>query len=450
MFQPRVGLAYQLGDKTVIHAGYGIYISINGSTNGNGYGQVADGFGANVNTPSPNNGTTPAFTTVSGYPAFTPPPFVSSSYDNFIGTTWVPKGTGLPGIINDFTLSIQRQLPKGFLLDVSYVGNTAQHLASGLDNPEQLPLSDQIQYGAAALNLQLNSVGGMATGVAAPFPNFSADLGTSATVGQALRRFPQYTGINEIKQTGGHSAYDSLQARLQRQFHNGLSVLTSFTWAKQMTTAEDEISQFNDGPQDTYGRQGEYTTALDQPPLNLTVTYDYQLPIGYEKKWLNHGIAATVLGGWAVAGIHHYQSGTALFDLSAGNDLNIFNDYLRPNYVPGVSEKASWSGKFNPHLDAYINAAAFVQPAPNTFGNASREIPLRGTAYLDEDLSARKDFHIYKSAAFQFRTDFFNAFNRSQLIDIFTNHSFGSVGFGTDAHQGNLPRTIQFSLKAIF
>jgi hypothetical protein len=450
LFQPRVGLAYKLNDKTVIHAGYGIYVSINGSTNGNGFGLVADGFDATVSTSAPTTGT-PAFTTASGYPTFTPPPFVSSTFDNFSGTTWVPKTSGLPGIINDFTLSVQRQLPKGFLLDVSYVGNTAQHIASGLDNPEQLPLSDQIQYGAATLNAQLNSAAGIASGVAVPFPNFFAALGANATVGQALRKYPQYTGINEIKQNNGHSKYDSLQARLQRQFHDGFSLLTSFTWAKQMSTAEDEISQFNDGPQDTYGRQGEYTTALDQPPLNLTVTYDYQLPIGYKKRFLNHGIAATVLGGWAVAGIHHYQSGTALFETSISNDLNIKNDLLRPNYVPGVSEKATWSGKFNPRTDAYINVNAFSAPAPNTFGNVSRDLPLRSTSYLDEDLSARKDFHIYESSSLQFRTDFFNAFNRSQLVDIFTDTNPGDgPNFGKDGHQGNNPRTIQMSLKLLF
>ena len=71
-------------------------------------------------------------------------------------------------------------------------------------------------------------------------------------------------------------------------------------------------------------------------------------------------------------------------------------------------------------------------------------------AYLDEDLSARKDFHIYESSSLQFRTDFFNAFNRSQLIDIFTNTSVGTTGFGSDAHQGNLPRTIQLALKLLF
>jgi hypothetical protein len=447
--QPRVGIAYQLDDKTVVHAGYGMYISINGSTNGNGFGQVADGFDATVNSTSPNNGVTPAFTTAGGYPKFTPPPFISSTFDNFSGTTWIPKNSGIPGVINDYTLSIQRQLPKGFLLDVSYVGNTAQHLATRLDNPDQLPISDQVQYGAS-LTALLDSAAGIATGVAAPFPNFSADLGNNATVAQALRKFPQYTGINEIKQTNGHSSYNSLQARLQRQFHNGLSVLTSFTYAKQMSTAEDEISQFNDGPQDTYGRQGEYTTALDQPPLNLTVTYDYQLPIGYQKRWLNHGIAATMLGGWAVAGIHHYQSGTALFETSTGNDLSIFNNRLRPDYVPGVPEKAHWTGKFNPRIDAYINAAAFTKPAANSFGNASRDLPLRSTAYLDEDLSARKNFHIWESMNMQFRTDFFNAFNRSQLVDIFTDTSVGDPNFGHDGHQGNQPRTIQMALKLLF
>ena len=58
--QPRFGVAYQLDNKTVIHAGYGMYISINGSTNGNGFGQVADGFDATVSSTSPNNGVTPA------------------------------------------------------------------------------------------------------------------------------------------------------------------------------------------------------------------------------------------------------------------------------------------------------------------------------------------------------------------------------------------------------
>ncbi len=90
----------------------------------------------------------------------------------------------------------------------------------------------------------------------APFPNFSADLGSSATVAQALKKYPQYTGITVVKQNTGHSNYNAFQARLQHQFRDGFSLLGSFTYAKQMTNAEDEIGQFNDGPQDAYVTAG--------------------------------------------------------------------------------------------------------------------------------------------------------------------------------------------------
>src|ERR1035438_6376677 len=166
----------------------------------------------------------------------------------------------------------------------------------------------------SSLSSLLTSPAGVATGVSAPFPTFSTDLGGSATVAQALKQFPQYTGITVVKQNGGHSNYNSLQARLQRQFRNGFSMLTSFTYAKQMSNAEDEIGQFNDGPEDTFSRQGEYSNALDQPPITLTISYNYELPFGYQRKFLNHGIAATLLGGWGVSGVHHYQSGTSMFE----------------------------------------------------------------------------------------------------------------------------------------
>jgi Carboxypeptidase regulatory-like domain len=453
MAQPRIGLAYQLDKNTVIHAGYGLYISIDGSSNGNGFGILADGFNANVVTNTVDNGKTPAMLVENGYPAFTPPPFISSTFDNFSGTSWTPKSSGRPGIINDYTLNVQRQLPAGFLLDVAYVGNLGTHLGSKLQNPNQIPIGYVAQYGASTLSSLLSSPAGIASGVAAPFPNFSTALGSAATVAQALKKYPQYTGITVVKQNDGHSSYNALQARLQRQFRNGFSLLASFTYAKQMSNAEDVLGQFNDGPQDAYTTQGEYSNALTQPPLTLSISYNYDLPFGYQRKFLNHGIAASILGGWGISGIHHYQSGNSMFETSVSNTLPIGNSILRPNFVPGQSQKAHWSGKFNPYTDLYINPDAFSTPPPGTFGNVPRNLPLRSFGYLDEDLSARKNFHIYKSANIQFRSDWFNAFNRTIFETIFTGASNPGVpgsGFGSIGSQGNQPRTIQFALKLLF
>jgi len=453
MAQPRVGFAYQLNNKTVIHGGYGIFISIDGSSNGNGFAILADGFNANVVTNTVDNGTTPAMLVENGYPAFTPPPFISSTFDNFSGTTWTQKSSGLPGVIHDYTLSVQRELPAGLVLDVSYVGNVGTHLGSRLQNPKQLPIAYVQKYGANTLSSLLSSPAGIASGVPAPFPNFITDLGSSATVAQALRTYPQYTGITVVKENQAHSNYNSVQARLQRQFRNGFSLLTSFTYAKQMSTAEDEIGQFNDGPQDTYGRQGEYSNALTQPPLTLVITYNYDLPFGYKRKYLNHGIMASLVGGWGVSGIHHYQSGNSMFQTSITNTLPIGNSILRPDYVPGQSEKAHWDGKFNPHTDLYINPNAFTLPPPGSFGDVPRNLPLRSFGYYNEDLSVRKNFHLWESANLQFRSDWFNAFNRTSFETIFTGTSNPNVpnsGFGSIGSQGNQPRTIQFSLKLIF
>ena len=111
-----------------------------------------------------------------------------------------------------------------------------------------------------------SSAARVATGVAAPFPTFSTALGGLSHCCPSPERFLQYTGITVVKQNGGHSNYNSLQARLQRQFRNGFSMLTSFTYAKQMSNAEDEIGQFNDGPPCHALKQGSATAIYPVRP----------------------------------------------------------------------------------------------------------------------------------------------------------------------------------------
>jgi hypothetical protein len=142
-----------------------------------------------------------------------------------------------------------------------------------------------------------------------------------------------------------------------------------------------------------------------------------------------------------------------MFEVQMTNTLPIGNDALRPNWVPGQPQKAHWTGKFNPATDLYINPAAFSTPPPGQFGNVPRNLPLRSFGDYDEDLSARKNFHIWESMNMQFRSDWFNAFNRTNFATVSTgvnNPQVPNSGFGEIGSQGNQPRTIQFALKMLF
>src|SRR5262249_29906958 len=130
-----------------------------------------------------------------------------------------------------------------------------------------------------------------------------------------LRPYPQYAYIWHPMQTSGKSHYHSLQAKLQRQFANGLSVLVSYTYAKLMTTGESQHTYLNAnwGAQDTYNRGAELTVAGSLPPHVLNLAYVYELPFGKGKRFVNKGgVGNAVLGGWQLSVIQHYQSGTPI------------------------------------------------------------------------------------------------------------------------------------------
>src|SRR5207249_6299363 len=116
---------------------------------------------------------------------------------------------------------------------------------------------------------------------------------------QALRPYPQYLTVFQAMQTSGKAHYHSLQAKVQRQFASGLSVLVSYTYAKLMSTGESQHQYLNAnwGAQDTYNRAAELTVAGSLPPQVLNLAYVYELPFGRGKKYVNNGgVGNAVLG----------------------------------------------------------------------------------------------------------------------------------------------------------
>src|SRR5262249_28033982 len=155
----------------------------------------------------------------------------------------------------------------------------------------------------------------------------------------------------------------------------------------------------------------------------LVLSYQYELPFGPGRKWVNSGGAAGKgLGGWSIAGIQQYQSGAPAVIIAgstAGDPYAGSNGFLgRPNVVSGVNKRsdAYLNGTFDPNAPGdqgtVYNAKAWEVPAKYTFGNAPRtDGDVRQFFYLNEDISIIKRTRINERVSIEFRTDFLNIFN---------------------------------------
>jgi len=518
-FGPRIGLAYALNDKTVLRGGYGILY-----TAGGGYRSIGNSFeqqGYSVSNSVNEDASVPGATGLlpgivpgnssyhmilsNGWPAslLPVPPFISPS----TGIGQGPPAFGsFPGdgnlpYIGTWDLDLQRDLPGHILFDVAYVGTKGTHLTSRLMNTNATP-SSALQYGpllstgiadpaVQALSVVQAMPVDSATGVHSPFSGFQTLWGGSATLGQALRPYPQYTtdtveGLSQLRDFGeqvGNSTFNALELQARKHFSQGLSFLVSYTWSKTLTDAESQFNEFSGFTQDFYNTKPEKALSLNDYPSNLVISYEYQLPFGPGKKYGNvNGVAGRVIGGWTIAGVQQYQAGAPQMIVSGNNALNPYmgpNSFLmRPNIVPGVPKKSAaiLNGTWNPnggpvHTDgtpcsstnpctasnaidtgAVLNVGAWCDPqkdpsqggcagGPFTFdqvgGNAPRtDGAIRRFSYLNEDISVLKRTNINERVGVEFRADFLNIFNRTLFGFDQGGDQYGSVLQGNNLGGG--------------
>ena len=113
--------------------------------------------------------------------------------------------------------------------------------------------------------------------------------------------------------------------------------------------------------------------AFDQTHV-IKLSTVYELPFGEDRRWLNSGIASKILGGWRIAAVQNYSSGTPI-GVTANAPLPIFNGTNRPN-VTGEDWRAPTAGdEFDPLVDRFLNREAFANPV-GTLGNAPRRTPM--------------------------------------------------------------------------
>jgi len=441
-FAPRVGLAWQWNSRTVVRTGYGIaYAPGNATVVGRMTTLFKQGFVFQESVSSPD-GFSPVIDLDGGVPAFTRQlPFLDPTLGNGLDVEYMNPDAGKMPYMQQWTFSIQRQLPGQVLADAAYVGNRGINLAWGGENPNQVD-SKYLSLGSLLTN-DINSAAAQAAGIAKPYAGFTG------TVAQALRPYPHVKNIRDLMQPTGMSYYHALQAKLQRRFAGGYHLLTSYALSKSIAPPGAQAGLVDDSyqvPRDTANRAERSISQYDQTHV-LVVSGGVDLPFGRGKRLVNRGgIVNKLVGGWTATAIARYASGFPLL-IQGGSQLNLFGGANRPNRVEGAPMQLSFN---DPARDLYLNRAAFVNTAPWTFGSLGIYLQeLRGFRNLNEDIALLKRTNLTERVSLEFRSEFFNIFNRTIFRNPNTNFNDAS-GFGKVAGQSNYPRHIQFSMKLLF
>jgi hypothetical protein len=464
---PRLGLAWQAAPKTVIRAGYGIFYAhaggVGGRTDGRqGLGQLgytsANSFGSTVTGQ-------PAFYWQNGFPANPlPPPFFNPSY----GIGYIPASVGasigagpntgqtIPygdpanggqaPVYQNWTANVQQSLTQNLVLTVAYSASVGHHLPGASVNgeftdqiPEQyLPLGSLLTQTLTPATLAQAQA--LFPSIHIPFPNFTG------TIGQALKPFPQYSGISDPWLDVGNSAYHSLQVSLNHRLSHGLSFMINYTFSKEL----DDLSGVRDPNKDFLERG---PGSIDRPNV-ATATFVYQLPIGAGQKW-NSGnkVLSAAMSHWQFSGIFTFSSGAPLTISDSNCVSGGILGTCYPNYSAGFSGPI-WingtPGTGNVATTAYLNKAAFADPAPYTVGDVARSAPfsLYAPHTADVDISVRREFRIVERVKLAFQADAFNINNAVHFAAPGTN--IDSATFGIFSSMANQPRKLQLSARVSF
>jgi hypothetical protein len=410
-FAPRVGIAFSPDSKTVVRAGWGIFYN---QEIGNAWFDLARNIGGRVTLQS-GTGTPNLF-----YSNAVPP---SGTYANVPSPyAYAMNPDHRTSYSMQHLLNIQWQLTPNWALEVGYLGGLSRHLYGFQD----------------------------------------ANQGIPGTVGSVSSRRP-YKGFSNIQwvQDGGNGSYNSLSIKATRRFSQGISVISSYTWAKSIDTTSGIRNQGNDTlyPQNSYCLACERGLSAFDTKHRIVTSILYDLPVGKGKRMnISNPVANTLFGGWNLGGILTLQTGMP-GNLSIGGVDNAgtgSGGYDRPSST-GIS----------PYLDSptpsrYFSLDAFVEAPPGTFGFEGRN-SIRGPGIVLFDAEVHKQFHMpYKEGhMLQFRFEAFNAFNHPNWGMPNLNILSGAAQSGkanTAAHQNfgvvtstsTSMRQIQFGLKYLF
>jgi hypothetical protein len=400
LFAPRVGLAYRIGDKTVVRSGYGInFDPIPFSRPLRGwYPFVID---AARNAP---NSFSWAGTIEDGVPPVAGPD-LSTGIVTLPGNVAErsPWGGEIHrGYVQSWNLTVERKLPEDIVMSVGYVGSHSVHLLADYDINAGYP-------GATLANLPYNRAYGRTV---------------------ATNMWDGYLSSN----------YHSLQVAVNRSFSKGLMVKAAYTYSHTIDYTDDDgwaSVSWNWAP---VFQRNRATAGFDREHV-LQIGWVYELPFGKGKTLANSGVAAAVLGGWQVNGIMAAYTGTP-FTVSDSTPLNAPSNAQTANQVKSVVQRL---GNVGPGTYYYDPTAFASVGIINTFGSSGRNI-LRNPGVWNTDLMINREFVFTERLRMQFRGEFFNFPNTSHFNGPASTNVTGGTNF-MSIRSSYGERQIRFGLR---
>jgi hypothetical protein len=428
---PRIGFAYDLfGDhKTAIRGGFGMFHDVLFA------GEYAVGF---INSPPWNliQQQNPAF----------PVPFTGATVPNIsLGPGWDWSDNRTPYMI-EYNLNIERQLPWGMVASIGYVGS------HGVDN-FSLVEENPVPY---------TIVGGTYV--------FSPTCGATNTVGgpkvcppdNSGRRNPAL-GSFQLAVNGSTSQYNSLQASLNRVFSRNVQAQAAYTYSKCMSDGDATIAPlFLNGPANY---ENPYDRSYDRGLCGFNVTHTVRLNMLGNLPFKGNRL----IEGWQLSGILAANTGlpfNVIDNVDQSNQINATN-FPRPNYDPnrpaatidGISYPACNNHPIIGTAAMWFNPNCFSQQPFGTLGNFGRE-GLTGPGLFNLDTGLLKNTKIRESITLQFRGEFFNILNHTNLslpfATLFQGNPGPNVTLTRSSAAGQIltpaepSREIQLGLKLIF
>ena len=484
-FAPRIGLAYSPNPKTTIRGGWGLFYNPMEQL-------VLEQFGAE-----------PPF----GGSTFLPATFLNTPFISQTGSVSPNPFNGIlspkPGTPQDwasfrpmllygdfqphmrtqysaqYNLNFQQEVARNVVFQLGYVGSQGHRLLASHDVD---PANPQTCLDIIALaNNNANSVSSYGSSASCgPFlednqytvtlPSSNGTLlpngfhlptgGTIQAAGQTLNfvGLRPYSSPNCNPVTGGPgngcpadgvpvftnifaedtiaaSAYNSLQASVEKRFSQGLQLQAAYTWSKSLDWAssfEETVNPFD--------YKASRSLSLFNSAQRFVINYYWEFPVQRYS-----GLKGRVLDDWAMSGIIQFQSGfpiriqtqddyeliSSLFFLGAGapqltGPLQILNPKKSGNF--------------------YLNPSQFSDPTLGTFATTPRSICC-GPGENQWDVTFSKRVTLTETKYFQFRTDIFNLFNKTEFVN--PDGNFSDTTFG-QVLQARDPREVQFALKFYF